>query len=376
MSPRWLFITILAIGCAKKSDAPKDKGLSIDRVARHVRSDVVDKRGWAVDVRDALRGIGRPVRPATVCQVLAVIEQESGYAADPAVPGLGKVVSGELDELFGKLGPVGAPVRRALLDHVAEGTGQTFEARLSGLKTEREADLLYREIVDFHRERHPAAARAMDVLAPNMVERHNPITTAGSMQVKVDWSSQRPESAGLTTAQVRDLLYTRRGGVQYGTARLMDYPADYDSPLFRFADFNAGAYASRNAALQAMLTDLMGTALALDGDMLIYDKKGRPSSKDSNTLKVLIAFAASVGISERQARRDARLEKDDEFAHTETIQALRRAWRQANPGKPPRARLPDVALDSPKMKSGRTTAWFANNVMRRYNDCLKRGKGG
>ena len=365
---------LVLAGCAKKRPPPKNAGLSVERVARFVRSDVADKRGWALDVRDALRAVGRPVRPSTVCQVFAIIEQESGYVADPAVPGLGKVVSGELDELFGKLGPVGAPVRRALLDHVGPGASQSFEARLKGLRTEREADLLYREIVDFHRARHPTIARAMDVLAPNLVERHNPITTAGSMQVKVDWSLARPESEDLSAERLRDLLYTRRGGVMYGTARLMDYPADYDSPIYRFADFNAGPYASRNAELQAIIAELSGRGLALDGDLLIYDKKGRPARADSNTLQAVLAVAAGIeGLSERQVRRDLRLEKQAELDQTETIKALRRAWKQRHGKRPAKARVPEVELDSPKMKSGRTTRWFAENVMRRYEACRKRG---
>lgn len=360
--------------CAPKRPAPRDPGLGVDRVARFVRSDVADKRGWALDVRDALRAAGRPVRPATVCQVLAIIEQESGYAADPAVPGLGAVVQGELDALFAKLGPVAGPVRAALLDHVAPGADATFEQRLGQLRTEREADLLYREIVDFHRDRHPRLAKAMDLLAPNLIERHNPITTAGSMQVKVDWAAARPESADLSRERLRDLLYTRRGGVHYGTARLMEPRADYDSPRHRFADFNAGPYSSRNAALQAIIADLQGSPLALDGDMLIYDAKGRPARRDSQTLRALLALAATTpGLDERQIRRDLRREKEADFGQSATVKALRRAWRAKHGQRAPRARVPEVALDSPKMKSGRTTAWFADNVMRRYEACRERG---
>lgn len=369
-----LLLGVVLAGCVKPRPPPKNPGLKVDRVAAFVREDVADKRGWAVDVRDALRAAGRPVKPATVCQVLAIIEQESGYAADPAVPGLGKVVSGELDALFAKLGPVGAPVRRALLDHVAEGASATFEERLAGLRTEREADLLYREIVDFHRARHPRLAKAMDVLAPNLVERHNPITTAGSMQVKVDWALARPESEDLSAERLRDLLYTRRGGVLYGTIRLMDHRADYDSPRYRFADFNAGPYASRNAQLQAMVAELTGQELALDGDMLIYDKKGRPARQDSNSLQAVLAFAEGIPeLSERQVRRDLQLEKEERFDETDTVRAIRRAWRESAGQRAPTARMPEVALDSPKMKSGRTTAWFADNVMRRYEACRARG---
>ena len=104
-------------------------------MAQLVRSDVQDKEGWGEDVRHALLEAGQPVTRDTVCQVLAVIEQESGYEADPVVPGLGRVVKGEVDGLFERLGPVAAPIRRALLDHVADGASGTFEARLGRVRT-------------------------------------------------------------------------------------------------------------------------------------------------------------------------------------------------------------------------------------------------
>ena len=48
--------------------------------------------------------------------------------------------------------------------------------------------------------------------------------------------------------------------------------------LFRFADYNAGVYASRNAALQGQVARLTGTKLALDGDLLAYEKDGEPET--------------------------------------------------------------------------------------------------
>lgn len=368
---------VLAVGlagtaCKHKPPASAARDLTVVEVARFVRSDVTDKRGWAADVRLALKRAERPVDADHVCQVLAIVEQESGYEADPSVPGLGKVVKGELDRLFAKLGPAAAPARSALLDHVGAGATTTFEQRLSAIRTEQDADVLYREIVDYHRARHPTLSRAMDLLAPDLVEAANPITTAGSMQVSVAWALEAAGDDG--AAHVRDALYTRSGGLLYGTMRLFVHEADYDQPRYRFADYNAGVYASRNAALQAQLSAVTGRALALDGDFLLYDKDGDPRWKRSNSLDALYAFrdAHAPTWTDGQVRRDAKKEKSAAFDATVTVETLRSVYAAEKGRRPVYAQVPDVALESPKMKAGRSTKWFADSVQRRYDDCLGR----
>ena len=71
-------------------------------------------------------------------------------------------------------------------------------------------------------------------------------------------------------------------------------------------------------------------------------------------------------------KRDLKKEKSEDFEDTETWKRIRAAW-SAKTGKPaPYARVPDVALVSPKMSKARTTGWFATNVKKRYESCRSR----
>ena len=381
MKPRAL-VPLMALLCTcQRAVAPPPAAraprLGPKAIARLiVDDDIVDRDGWARDVAAALEAAGQPRSARNVCQVLAIIEQESGYQEDPVVPGLGRVVAGELDALFDRLGPAAGPVRAALLNHVGPGGSAPFEERLTAVRTEAEADRLYREIADFHRARHPRIAKLMDLVAPDLVEDKNPITTAGSMQVSVRWAIERGADEGRSAAAVRDALYTRAGGVSLGTARLFE-TADYADPVYRFADFNAGAFASRNAALQARVTTLTGIDLVRDGDILSYTPDGRPRRTDTHTLAALDAFAAqhAPSLTPAQIRRDARLEKSDAFSDTDTFEAVNAAFRAQVGREPAPAIVPHVTLESPKFTRELTTRWFAENAERRYTACMGRARG-
>ena len=138
-----------------------------------------------------------------------------------------------------------------------------------------------------------ATANLLDTLfRGRRLEDLNPVTTAGSMQVSVRWAIDHARSRGWPDAEeaVRDALYTRAGGLRYGVPRLWGYPLTDPDVLYRFADYNAGQYASRNAAVQQALAQLTGIRLAADGDLLVYAPDGRPTGEDSETLAAFRVF--------------------------------------------------------------------------------------
>jgi hypothetical protein len=345
---------------------------------------VGDPAGWAKDTLAAFSDSGLVPDATRVCAVVAVLQQESGFQADPPVAHLGALVRTRLQEEAEKYGPLGPTAMARLLKERAPGDRRTFDERIKRLRTERELDLLFREMLEAERREHPAmvaTANLLDTLfRGRRLEDLNPVTTAGSMQVSVRWSVEYARSRGWPddVEALRDALYTRAGGLRYGVPRLWGYPLSDPDVLYRFADYNAGQYASRNAAVQRALARLTGLPLEADGDLLAFGPDGRPTAEDSQTLGAFRAFRQRFVPTLPEARLRQDLEKGKELAFEETPSylALRRVYREQIGSPMPGAALPELELKSPKLRRGYSTAAYARNVMRHHRACLQRLRGG
>lgn len=334
-----------------------------------------ERPAWGEAIANALAANSVPADKSSACAVIAVIAQESGFEADPVVPGMAKIATARIDRYKDRLGPMGEPLFQRLLAGRAPDDARSFQQRLATVRTERDVDLLFRDILAYYEVNHPVLFTAANLggkLADvDSLADLNPITTAGSMQVSVrfaeEWARAR-KGETTTSAAVREALYTRAGGVYYGTARLLAYPVRYDDIIYRFADYNAGVYASRNCAVQSQLTQLTGRKLVLDGDLLSYEKDGTAKDDETESMRAVQAFAQrfAPGLSSRQLLHDLRKEKTLELEDTATYRALKAAV--APPA--PYACLPQVAISSPKFARTLSTAWFARAVQRRYDSCL------
>jgi hypothetical protein len=378
MRRRPLAARVLALGCGTARPAhqpPPRASLDADGIAALIDPHVKDRAAWGQAVLAALEANHVPLERPSACGVLAVIGQESGFQQDPAVPGLARLVEARLESYREKLGPLGQPVFARLLAGHGPHDPRPFDERLRRVHTERDLDLVFRDLLAHYQDDHPAAYEAA-TLAGKLFDLEslgdlNPITTAGPMQVSVRFAGTWAREHG-HDPEVRDALYTRAGGVMYGTARLFG-TASYPRMLFRFADYNAGLYASRNAAVQAQVAKLVGTKLALDGDLLRYQKDGRPSDDDSQTLAALRAFRErfAPALPEERLRADAELEKTRAFEETATYHAVKATYA-TRVGPPEYAIVPVVVLEGPKLSRKLTTAWYAESVNKRFEACLAR----
>jgi hypothetical protein len=191
------------------------------------------------------------------------------------------------------------------------------------------------------------------------------------MQVSIAFAERHAQSRPYpypVDGNIRHEVFTRRGGMYFGIAHLLDYPASYDQALYRFADFNAGQYASRNAALQNALSVASGIPLVPDGDLIRRDGSDKPGSTES-AARVL---AERMDMSFTEIRQDL---EQGEGAGLERTTLYKRVFSIADTteGRPlPRALTPRIDLHSPKITRKLTTAWFANRVDERFRRCLSR----
>lgn len=324
------------------------------QIMRLIPAQTPDRKGWAADIQSAF--MTQKIAPTTenICSVLAVTEQESTYQVDPAVPGLAKIARGEIDRRAARLKIPGALINAAL--GIRSLTGKTYGARLNAARTEKELSAIFDDFI------------GMVPMGQTLFGNFNPVHTGGPMQVSIAFAEKQAENYPYTPdGSIRREVFTRRGGMYFGIAHLLGYPVNYDRSLYRFADFNAGWYASRNAAFQNAVSRATGIELALDGDLILYD-----STSPSATERAVRTLGSRLDM--KNSAIYSQLKQGDTLAFEES-RLYERVFALAEQaeGKPlPRAILPGITLKSPKITRKLTTAWFAERVDDRRERCVQR----
>lgn len=358
----FLLLAALLAGCASREPAVDRPQMRPDEardfIAGALPAKTGDRAGWATDIYAAFATLQIAPTPSNVCAVVGVTAQESGFRADPVVPGLSAIAWKQIEQRADAAGLPMFLVRTAL--QVPSPDGRSYRERIDRARTERELSATFDDFI------------GMVPMGRRLFSGWNPVGTGGPMQVSIAFAeahaARRPYPYPLAS-DIRHEVFTRRGGMYFGIAHLLDYPAGYDQPLYRFADFNAGHYASRNAALQNAISVASGIPLVQDGDLI---RRGGGSDAPGQTETAARVLAARLGLSHGAVRRD--LEEGDgaDLARTTLYREVFALAEQAAGHALPRAVLPQIKLAGPKITRPLTTAWFARRVDERYRRCLAR----
>ena len=319
---------------------------------------VPDRAGWVNDIYAGFTVQALAPTRETVCAVVAVIEQESNFQVDPVVTGLGAIAWREIDSRAERAGVPRIILHSALA--LRSPNGKTYSERIDAARTEKDLSDIYEDFIGSV----PLGRRLFSDL--------NPIRTRGPMQVNVAFANQyadlRPYPYPVK-GTIADEVFTRRGSVYFGIAHLFMYQPPYDEYLFRFADFNAGQFASRNAALQNAVSKASGIPLVTDGALL--PARGGADGPGDTEL-ALRALASRLNVDEREIHDALEQGKTRDLERTHVYERVFALAERVTKRRLPRAIVPVIKLHGPKISRTLTTSWYAHRVEGRFEQCLGR----
>lgn len=354
-----IWVAIMLAGCALPGSMTEPVGFgpteAREAVMKVLPPRLDDRAGWATDVHASLAALELHSTPDNLCAVLAVTEQESSYRADPAVPGLAKMAWQEIDRRAESAGVLPFAVHAAL--KLSSPNGRSYAERIDAASTERQLSEIFEDFI------------GMVPMGKTFFASKNPVRTGGPMQVSITFAeaqvAQRTYPYPMN-GSVRREVFTRRGGLYFGAAHLLAYAAPYDQMIYRFADFNAGQWASRNAGFQQALAVASGLPVTPDGDLLPH----AASAPRGETERAALSLANRLGLSESAIRRDLDQGEAAGFERTVLYERVFAYAEKLDRRVLPRATLPRIDLKSPKITRKLTTEWFARRVDERYRRCL------
>lgn len=354
--PLTLLAGLVLSACTSQQAPTLKKGEKPVDVAPVVRqkmpASVKNREAWASALAKTFESQKLAPTQENICSVLAVAQQESNYQADPAVPGLNKIAWQEIDRRAERMHIPVFLVHTAL--KITSPNGKSYSERLDSVKTEKQLSAIFDDFI------------SMVPMGQTLFGSLNPVHTGGPMQVSIAFAQAHTNGyPWKMDGTVRQEVFTLRGGVWFGTYHLLNYPANYSASIYRFADFNAGWYASRNAAFQYAVSKATGVKLALDGDLIRYD-----SDEPGKTELAVRKLAGKLSMSDDEIHRQ--LKKGDSLAFEETAlyNGVYKIAQQKTGKTLVKEMLPGIQLESPKITRNLTTAWFAKRVDDRRAKCM------
>jgi hypothetical protein len=325
-------------------------------IEQFVPRGAADRVGWAADMYAAFSALEIDPTRENICAVVAVTEQESGFKVDPVIPGLPAIAWREIDNRAEHAGVPHLVVRTAL--QLTSPTGHSYGERIDHARSERDLSDIYEDFI------------GAIPLGRTLFAERNPIRTRGPMQVNVEFAERYAAAKRYpypVRTSIADEVFTRRGSLYFGTAHLLAYPASYDAYVYRFADFNAGQYASRNAAFQSAVSSVSGITVTPDGALLPH---GAQAALVGSTELAVRALGKRLDMSDSDIREALERGKSAEFETTRLYRRVFALAAQKQGHALPYALLPRIELHGPKIARRLTTEWYAHRVDQRFKRCL------
>jgi Protein of unknown function (DUF1615) len=317
---------------------------------------VSDRAGWAADMYAAFTALGIEPTHESICAVVAVIEQESGFHVDPVIPGLPAIAWREIDRRAERAGVPPLMVHTAL--QLTSPTGRSYSDRIDSARTEKDLSDIFEDFI------------GAVPLGRTLFAERNPIRTRGPMQVNIAFAEQYAAAKPYpypVKLSIADEVFTRRGSLYFGTAHLLAYAATYDAYLYRFADFNAGQYASRNAAFQSAVSSASGILVAPDGALLPHDSEVKGPGSTELAVR---ALGKRLKMGDSAIHNALEQGKTADFDRTQLYERVFALADRAAGQRLPRALVPRIQLHGPKIARSLTTEWYAHRVDQRFKRCL------
>ncbi len=318
---------------------------------------VHDRAGWTDDIYAAFALQSIDPSPENICAAAAVIEQESSFHVDPVVPGLAAIAWREIDLRAAHAGVPRLIVHGAL--QLRSPSGITYTERIDAAKTEKDLSDIFEDFI------------AAVPMGRTLFAAHDPVRTRGPMQVNVAFAEQyaaaRPYPYPVKIS-IADEVFSRRGSLYFGIGHLLAYEPHYDQYLYRFADFNAGQFASRNAAFQRALSRVSGFRVIADGALLPHADEKTPGETElaARAIKLRLDLDdATIHDALAQAKKSS-------FEHTVLYQGVFSLADKLQTAPAPRAAVPRIVLHGPKLSRDLSTDWYARRVNERFDRCLQK----
>ena len=337
---------------------------------------------WVQAILDGVERNRIPMCREIVGLVATLIAIESSFRVDPLAvdvsrgESLKRLLERTEYEFMEKYGPL---VQLPGVHYVYLKYRDRYLPKLAACHTEGEVDAVARDIAtDLARDASAFPGPIRNVIREQLNKLVYVVRTKGSMQLNFTRAKEVMKDRGeqFTDGELVEYMYTLHGGIDVGIAALkpmfVQYAAHYGKPddmswlFFVGMDYHYGPFSSRNMMEQIRIRDLSGQKIAIDGDLLFYDDKGRPADRESETLKATRAIFPRLP---RLAIVDAfLLEKKPQFIYSDLHQSIVTAHRQRF-GDTPFAVIGDLRMGhNAQLKHGAT--WRTRSYLHKLDRFL------